>query len=50
MIRAEKVSGARRDGRTELQVLLEFLRSGATLRSPASIAWPQHPRLAMPDA
>jgi DNA invertase Pin-like site-specific DNA recombinase len=31
MIRAEKVSGTRRDGRTELQVLLDFLRSGDTL-------------------
>jgi DNA invertase Pin-like site-specific DNA recombinase len=28
VIRAEKVSGARRDGRTELQVLLDFLREG----------------------
>jgi DNA invertase Pin-like site-specific DNA recombinase len=31
MIRAEKASGGRRDGRTELQVLLDFLRSGDTL-------------------
>ena len=31
VIRAEKVSGTRRDGRTELQVLLAFLRSGDTL-------------------
>src|SRR5277367_5312429 len=31
VIRAEKVSGARRDGRTELQVLLDFLRAGDTL-------------------
>jgi DNA invertase Pin-like site-specific DNA recombinase len=31
MIRAEKASGARRDGRTELQVLLDFLRAGDTL-------------------
>ena len=31
MIRAEKVNGARRDGRTELQVLLDFLRAGDTL-------------------
>jgi hypothetical protein len=30
-IRAEKVSGTRRDGRTELQVLIEFLREGDTL-------------------
>src|ERR1700745_200020 len=31
VIRAEKASGTRRDGRTELQVLLEFLRSGDAL-------------------
>jgi DNA invertase Pin-like site-specific DNA recombinase len=31
VIRAEKASGARRDGRTELQVLLDFLRAGDTL-------------------
>jgi len=31
VIRAEKASGTRRDGRTELQVLLEFLRFGDTL-------------------
>ena len=31
MIRAEKASGTRRDGRTELQVLLDFLRAGDTL-------------------
>src|ERR1700704_456166 len=31
VIRAEKASGARRDGRTELQVLLDFLREGDTL-------------------
>ena len=31
VIRAEKASGARRDGRTELQLLLDFLRSGDTL-------------------
>jgi DNA invertase Pin-like site-specific DNA recombinase len=31
VIRAEKASGTRRDGRTELQVLLAFLRSGDTL-------------------
>jgi DNA invertase Pin-like site-specific DNA recombinase len=31
MIRAEKASGARRDGRTELQALLDFLRAGDTL-------------------
>jgi len=31
IIRAEKVSGTRRDGRTELRVLLDFLRPGDTL-------------------
>ena len=31
VIRAEKASGARYDGRTELQVLLDFLRRGDTL-------------------
>ena len=31
MIRAEKASGTRRDCRTELQVLLDFLRAGDTL-------------------
>jgi len=31
VIRAEKASGARRDGRTELQILLDFLRTGDTL-------------------
>ena len=31
VIRAEKRSGTRRDGRTELQVLLDFLRAGDTL-------------------
>ncbi len=31
VIRAEKTSGTRRDGRTELQVLLDFLRRGDTL-------------------
>src|SRR5918912_1225618 len=31
VIRAEKANGARRDGRTELQALLEFLRPGDTL-------------------
>jgi DNA invertase Pin-like site-specific DNA recombinase len=30
MIRAEKASGSRRDGRTELQVLLDFVRPGDT--------------------
>ena len=31
VIRAEKKSGSRRDGRTELAILLEFLRPGDTL-------------------
>ena len=31
VIRAETVSGTRRDGRTELQVLLDFLHAGDTL-------------------
>jgi hypothetical protein len=31
VIRAEKASGSHRDGRTELQVLLDFVRSGDTL-------------------
>ena len=31
VIRAEKASGTRRDGRTELQVLLDFVRPGDTL-------------------
>src|SRR3954447_20738786 len=31
VIRAEKVTGTRRDGRTELQVLLDFVRPGDTL-------------------
>ena len=31
VIRAEKASGTRRDGRTELQVLLDFLHAGDTL-------------------
>ena len=31
VIRAEKASGIRRDGRTELQVLLDFLRPGDAL-------------------
>src|SRR5580698_3390094 len=31
VIRAEKASGSRRDGRTELQVLLDFLRPGDAL-------------------
>jgi hypothetical protein len=36
VIRAEKASGTRWDGRTELQVLLDFLRSGDALSSRAS--------------
>jgi len=31
VIRAEKASGSRRDGRTELQVLLDFIQPGDTL-------------------
>jgi DNA invertase Pin-like site-specific DNA recombinase len=31
VIRAEKASGSRRDGRTELQVLLDFVQPGDTL-------------------
>jgi DNA invertase Pin-like site-specific DNA recombinase len=31
VIRAEKATGSRRDGRTELQVLLDFVRPGDTL-------------------
>jgi len=31
VIRAEKVSGTRRDGRTELQMLLEFVQPCGTL-------------------
>jgi DNA invertase Pin-like site-specific DNA recombinase len=31
VVRAEKASGSRRDGRTELQVLLDFMQSGDTL-------------------
>jgi DNA invertase Pin-like site-specific DNA recombinase len=31
VVRAEKASAARRDGRTELELLLEFLRQGDTL-------------------
>jgi DNA invertase Pin-like site-specific DNA recombinase len=31
VIRAEKASGSRRDGRTELQVLLDFVKPGDTL-------------------
>ncbi len=31
VVRAEKASGSRRDGRTELQVLLDFVQAGDTL-------------------
>jgi DNA invertase Pin-like site-specific DNA recombinase len=31
IVREEKISGTKRDGRTELQTLLDFLRSGDTL-------------------
>ena len=31
VVRVEKASGSRRDGRTELQVLLDFVQSGDTL-------------------
>ena len=31
VVRAEKASGSRRDGRTDLQVLLDFVQSGDTL-------------------
>ena len=31
IIRAEKVSGSRRDGRTELALLLDFMNAGDTL-------------------
>ena len=31
VIRAEKASGSRRDGRTELALLLDFLNAGDTL-------------------
>jgi len=31
VVRAEKASGSRRDGRTELQVLLDFVQPGDTL-------------------
>ena len=31
VIRAEKASGTRRDGRSELQVLLDFVHAGDTL-------------------
>jgi DNA invertase Pin-like site-specific DNA recombinase len=39
VIRAEKASGARRDGRTDLQVLLDFLREATRSSSPESIVW-----------
>lgn len=31
IVRSEKVSGSKRDGRTELELLLAFLRPGDTL-------------------
>jgi DNA invertase Pin-like site-specific DNA recombinase len=31
VIRAEKTNGARRDGRSELRILLKFMRAGNTL-------------------
>jgi DNA invertase Pin-like site-specific DNA recombinase len=31
VVRAEKASGSRRDGRTELQVLLDFVQPGGTV-------------------
>jgi DNA invertase Pin-like site-specific DNA recombinase len=39
VIRAEKASGTRRSGRSELQVLLDFLRPGDTLVVTRSIGW-----------
>jgi len=39
IIRAEKVSGSRREGRTELALLLEFLRPGIRWWSRGWIAW-----------
>ena len=39
VICAEKASGVRRDGRTELQSLLEFLRPGDSLLSRGSTGW-----------
>jgi DNA invertase Pin-like site-specific DNA recombinase len=41
VIRAEKASGTHRDGRTELQALLAFLRTGETLVVTPLIAWPE---------
>ncbi len=40
VIRAEKASGTRRDRRTELQVLLDFLQPGDTLVVTASTGSP----------
>jgi DNA invertase Pin-like site-specific DNA recombinase len=40
VIHAETASGTGRDGRTELQAMLEFLRPVTRLSSPALIAWP----------
>jgi DNA invertase Pin-like site-specific DNA recombinase len=31
VVRAEKISGASRDGRTELEVIIQFLRAGDEL-------------------
>ncbi len=42
VIRAEKASGVRRDGRTELQALLEFLRPGDALVITRSTGWRDH--------
>ena len=39
VIRAEKVSATRREGRTELALLLEFLRAGIRSWSPGLTAW-----------
>ena len=39
IIRVEKASGSRRDGRTELQVLLDFVRPGDTLVVTRIDAW-----------
>ena len=39
IIRAEKRSGTNRDGRRELQVLLEFSGPVTHWSSPGSIAW-----------
>ena len=41
VIRSEKVSGTKRDGRDELAVLLQFLRSGGCKPKPPKIPSPQ---------